>query len=226
MSETIDIMKITEKQLLEMGLAQWMECVDDIKKMGIPVLEQMHQHLEEIQETEDIRYRYFRKCYVSQFMMLESDRESYEQLTKRFFDFMEGTLEYYLWIFNEEAFAGEMEMLPADAKAAVWLNQMFRREEADWQGKLADLKECASCYPVLGTNIKRLIAFIGEETKTMKQADEARNELQQMIEIMKDKIRLMAQQGMIEEALSVLQQVRTLAPQDEELVEIEEVLRG
>ena len=47
-----------------------------------------------------------------------------------------------------------------------------------------------------------------------------------MLVVMKDKIRLMMQQGMREEAQAVLVQVRTLAPDDEELAAMEELLRS
>ena len=156
MSETIDIMQITESQFLEIKMSEWIICVDDMRQMGIAVMEQMKRHLEEIQSVDDIRYRYFRKCYAGQLMLLESDGESREQLIGRFRFFMEWTLEYYLAVFKEESFVGEMEMLPPEARAAVWLNSMFFREEADEEGRRADLENCATCYPVLRNNIERL----------------------------------------------------------------------
>lgn len=156
MSESIDIMEITEAQFLEMTLSNWMSCVEDMKKLGIAVMARMKGHLEEIQTVDDIRYRYFMKCYVGQIMLLESEGESKEQLLGRFRDFMEGMLGYYLVVFKEEAFAGELEMLPAEAKAAVWLNSMFFREESDVEGIRADLEECAKCYPGIRKNVERL----------------------------------------------------------------------
>ena len=151
-----------EKQWLALELEQWEAALQLLKSRGIVSLEQARTRIDRYRTTDDIRYSYFRKEYVSVIMKLESQTESYEQLVKRFFDFMEGTLEYYLWIFNDEAFTGEMEMLPADAKAAFWLNQMFLREENDWVQKIRDLRECAKVYPVLGNNIKRLLNMIKE----------------------------------------------------------------
>ena len=154
----------------------------------------------------------------------------------RFAQFTEGALEYYAWIFREEAFLGKMEMLSGDARAAVWLNRMFSCGEDDWEGKIADLREAAKCYPPLGNNIKRLAAFMKEKAAPNQENDknnlqkekarEAREELLRMVEIMKDKIRLMAGQGMHREALAVLEQVRALAPEDTELAEMEDAVRG
>lgn len=160
MSGTVDIMQITEQQLLEMELSEWMACVEDMKKLGIGVLATMQGHLEGIQTVDDIRYRYFRKCYVGQLVLLQADGEPIEQLQARLREFMEGTLDYYLAIFQEEAFSGEMELLPAEARAAVWLNSMFFREEGDVEGRCADLEACARCYPVIKKNLERLELYL------------------------------------------------------------------
>ena len=156
MSGTIDLMMMTENQFLQMDMSEWVNCMADIKKLDLSVMENLRTHLENIQTVDDIRYRYFQKVYVGQIMLLESDSESTEQLLKRFQRFMEGTLEYYLSIYKEEAFQGEMEMLPPEARAAVWLNSMFFREEGDVEGRRTDLEECAKCYPVLRKNVERL----------------------------------------------------------------------
>lgn len=219
---------ITRDELLQMKLSDWMLYIEDVKKQGVLVLEQLRVHMESLDVADDIRYKYFRKEYVNKLMMLEFDSEDYEKLVERFHDFTVGTLEYYLEVFNDCAFEGEMELLPREARGAVSLNNMFSREEADWEGKLADLKECAHFYPALGKNIKRLANLIGQQMDMQKQseANAANQELMQMVGIMKDKIRQMVQQGQTDAALSVLVQVRALAPVDRELLRMEEELTG
>ncbi|MBQ8626327.1 MAG: glycosyltransferase [Agathobacter sp.] len=224
-----------EAEWLSLELSQWKAALQVLKQRGFVALEKARSVIEAYRSCEDIRYSYFYKEYVSVVMALESKTETYEKLVERFFNYMKGTLEYYLWIFQDKAFEGDMEMLPADAKAAAWLNQMFSRDADDWEGKLSDLREAAKSYPALGNNIKRLAKLIGEEVSLAKKqedqeqgcvADDARVQLQQMLVVMKDKIRLMMQQGMREEAQAVLVQVRTLAPDDEELAAMEELLRS
>lgn len=216
-----------EAEWLSLEISQWEAALELLKRRGIVALEQAKQYMDKYKTYENIRYAYFKKEYVSIFMKLESATETYEQLVTRFFDFMQGTLEYYLWIYRDEAFEGEMEMLPADAKAAVALNNMFAREQEDWEGKMADLRECARFYPVLGSNIKRLAAMIGElmEQQRNQKANAANEELLQMVELMKVKIHELIEQGLYEEALSVVRQVRTLVPGDKELVQIEETFK-
>lgn len=144
------------------GLGRWMEYVDAREKDGIIELEGLRTYVNEVFSSNDLRYLYFMKCYGNQLIRLESTTESFEQLYKRFFDFMEYTLGYYLCIFKDVAFQGEMEMLPVDAKAAIVLHRMFSREENDWINKVRDLRECVTVYPVLGNNIKRLVGMIAE----------------------------------------------------------------
>ncbi len=212
-----------EAEWLSLEISQWEAAVELLKRRGIVAFEQVKQCVEKYQNCENIRYAYLKKEYVSVLMKLESTTETYEQLVKRFFDFMQGTLEYYLWLYRDEAFEGEMEMIPADAKAAVALNNMFSREQEDWEGKLADLRDCARFYPVLGNNIKRLATMIGEfmEQQRNQKASAANEELLQMVELMKVKIRELIAQGLYEEALSVVKQIRAIVPSDEELIQIE-----
>ena len=142
------------------SLSNWMAYVDENARQGIIALERMRPYVTEHFASNDIRSLYFMKCYSNQLIRLESSTESFEQLYKRFFDFMEYTLAYYLCIFKDEAFQGEMEMLPKDAKAAVVLHRMFSREENDWLNKVRDLRECVQVYPVLGNNVKNLLHMI------------------------------------------------------------------
>ena len=156
------MMEQKSNNIQEVTLSDWMVSVDECSKKGILGLERIRPYVEENFSSNDIRYCYFMKCYGNQLIRLESGTESFEQLYKRFFDFMEYTLGYYLCVFKDKAFQGEMEMLPKDAKAAVVLHRMFSRDENDWVSKVRDLRECASVYPVLGNNIKRLASMVAE----------------------------------------------------------------
>ena len=153
-------------------------------------------------------------------ILLEAKEDDYTSLNQKFYNFMVSTLEYYLEIFKDEAFEGEMEMLPSEAKAAVYLNQMYGREGEDREGQISDLRLCAKAYPELGHQVKRFAKLIGE------QQDAVTRELQQMVGLMKEKIRQMQDANMKEEALSVVAQVRALAPEDRELIRMEEDLKG
>lgn len=226
MSETMDIRQITEDELLHMELSRWIEIIDAAKKEGVLSLEQIRISLKQIATVEDIRYKYFYKCYASALVLLEAEREEYEKLVKRFHDFTVHVLEYYLEIFQDAAFEGEMEMLPPEARAAVALNDMFSRDAVDWEGKLSDLRACAKVYPALGNNIKRLANFIGEQMRIQEAqaVDIANLELLRMVEAMKHKVRFLSSQGMEKEALAIVRQMRQMVSQDRELLRMEQEL--
>ena len=162
-------------------------------------------------------------------LLLESE-DTYEVLALKFHRYMVGVLEYYLTIFSDEAFEGELEMLPPEACAAVWLNDFFGREETDWEGRIGALKEAGKACISLGNKVKTFAKLLAErrisyENEKVAQAKAANEQLKQMISIMKEKIKQMAEGGQREEALAILLQVRALAPEDLELVQLEETLK-
>lgn len=208
----------TLQELLQVTIPQWMVEIDKLCHKGIVALEQARSSYEGL---EDMRGVYFRKCYAGELIHLESKTESYKAISNRFRTFMSDILEYYLMVFQDFAFEGEMEMLPPEARAAVYLNMMFVAQENKWEEKIACLRQCAKAYPALGNNVKRMAQFIGESQK-----EATNNELLQMVVLMKEKIRQLMQQGMQAEALAILTQVRALAPMDRGLIRLEEEIRG
>lgn len=163
-------------------------------------------------------------------LLLESE-DTYEVLELKFHRYMVGVLEYYLTIFKDEAFEGEMEALPPEACAAVWLNEFFCRDELDWEGRIYALKEAGKACVSLGEKVKIFAKLLGEkrlqiEQEKITQAKQAGEQLNQMIEIMKGKIRQMIEDGQKVEAIAVLAQVRALAPEDQELIQMEVQLQN
>jgi len=161
--------------------------------------------------------------------LLEQKPTDYEELIQLLHQFMVGTLEYYLLLFVDSAFEGEMEMLPPEAQAAVHLNNMFFRAEGDWTGMLSDMKLAAQCFPQLGEHAQSLAQHIKvqvEEQKRMSNtvSQNANAELQQMVEAMKSRICQMVEQGMYTEAKATIAQLRAIVPEDEELALLEKNL--
>lgn len=217
-SEHPEHLPVMVQKRLNVELPQWMVDVDELSDKGILALEQARATYENLENMQGI---YFRKCYADAWIRLESEKENYDTLLNRFHTFMNAMLEYYLTICTDAAFEGEMEILPPEARAAVYLNMMFSCEETDLESRIACLRQCASAYPALGNNVKKLAQLMGDRKKEV-----ANNELLQMVSLMKEKIRAMVEQGMKEEALAVLAQVRALAPKDRGLLRMEEELKG
>lgn len=169
----------------------------------------------ETAERKELISAYLKKYQVKNEMDKSLENLSNEAILQIFNNYMVGVLEYYLLVCPEEWFEGEMELLPDEARGAVWLNQMFGREQSDIESKLSDLKECVKYLPWLGENIRKLAACVTEEVNV------ANQQLVQMVELMKGKIVFMIEQGLKKEALDVIRQVQNLAPWDEELSELE-----
>lgn len=228
---TLQIQRIFEKNnwrrlFYEMALARWTMEQDD--------------NFDNIETYVNISYQFYGKYYREEDEIIGADYEqlirnkdaareallanygeTYESLESRFHCYMVGVLEYYLTIFRDEAFEGEMEALPPEACAAVWLNEFFGMNELDWEGRICALKEAGKACVSLGEKIKTFAKLMGER----KRLKEPINQLQQMIDVMKIKIKQLSEQGMREEALDILRQVRKLSPDDEELLEMEKELQ-
>lgn len=159
-------------------------------------------------------------------LLIEDVENSNEDVVRKCHKFMVSTLEFYLCIFKDMAFEGEMEMIPPEVRAAVWLNDLFGKEETDWEGRLSALRECAKAYPALGHCVKKFAKYIGEQREhyETRVAQSANSELSEMIDLMKEKILQLAEQGMKKEAMVILKQVRALAPNDLELMQLEKEL--
>ena len=161
--------------------------------------------------------------------LLDTQPQSYDELIQLLHQFMVGTLEYYLLLFVDAAFEGEMEMLPPEAQAAVHLNNMFSREPGDRTAQLSDMKQATQCYPQLGEYAKILAQYIKAQIQEEKQAQKqavssVSAELLQMVEVMKGKVCQMIEQGMIAEAKATIAQLRAMVPEDAELAELENAL--
>lgn len=167
-----------------------------------------------------------RKSKAREELLTEVKDETYDDVKNKFHNYMVCVLEYYLTLYTDEAFMGDMEILPPEARAAVWLNELFGKDEADFEGRIASLRECAKACKSLGEKVKVFARLLGEQKLAYEssQARNANNELVQMIEVMKDKICQMIEQGLKEEAREVLTQVRVMAPTDQELLQMEKML--
>lgn len=181
------------------------------------------EQVRRIFEEECGKRLFYEMCLAKTELLGTHPEESYDELELRFYNYMVGALKYYLAIYPEEEFAGTMEALPPEARAAVFLNQFFGTSQMDWKMRLGLLRKCALEYPVLGQQVKGFVKRIAEqkEAEERERALEANVKLRQMVEMMKEKIRQLAEQGRNGEAMALLQQVRAIVPQDEELAELE-----
>lgn len=155
---------------------------------------------------------------------IEGPDSNEETIEEDFREFMLAELAFYQAMYTKRAFEGEMEMLSPQARCAVYLEQFFEQREAtDTEGQVALLRKCLREYPVISEKIKGLLKTLTRQKGAYehRNVQNANEQLAQMIEAMKGKILQMAENGQRQEALAVLKQVRTFAPQDKQLAEME-----
>lgn len=137
-------------------------------------------------------------------------------------------------------------------EAAIKLKKMLQAEqEDDWEGFSAAIKEAVSVCPKLGSILKRYTEIYaghrmeyqenrknymegraGQETSAEKPeakgnvGQEISAEMQILAAQIKAQIPILLSQGMKQEALQVLSQLRTFVPDDAELAELEKQIIG
>lgn len=111
-------------------------------------------------------------------------------------------------------------------EAAFHLKKMLAAEEKDeWEGFSAALKEAVSACPQLSEILKRYVRFYAEREKTGGGQGPS-SEMQMLASQIRKKIDVLFSQGMRQEALQVLSQLKTFVPGDEELLKLEKEIRN
>ncbi len=159
--------------------------------------------------------------------------------------YVKNCLEFYGEFFQERAFEGEMEFLPIGCRAAVKLQKMLEAQKANnWETFSTAMKETVAVAPEFGDTLKEYVRWYAEwkaakkgsssqeatnstdrKVETLKQPDgEASAEIEMLAARIKEQIPILMKQGMKEQAFRVLQQLKTLMPEDKELAEWEKTI--
>lgn len=217
-----------EDKLLGLDFSQWSAAISYLTSHSSPAeAEKIQEKLHAMKRREDMRYDYFDMSYAQMLISLNLVDEDYSGICYRFRTFGDSTLKFYRQVYLDRVFEEEPDMLPAECRAAVCMQDFFARKEQDWEGKLQDLKRCAKEDVSLGEQVKSFAKLLGEEQeRCAKAAEEASDQLRQMAEIVKQKVEVMLQGGLYAEALQTVKQLRTMLPDDEELKELEEKILG
>lgn len=216
-----------EEDLLSLKLSQWMAMGQLIMKSNaVGEIAKIRKHLLRIKTKEDIRYAYFEQLYARLLISLKSEEESCDAMESRLLIFKNAMLSFYHMMYQDHVFEGDMDMLPEEGKAAVYLEKYFACEEKQWKERIEYLRECGKTYPVLGELIKKMAKKIGEmQEQELKKKKEAEAQLHSMVDMIKPKVWLMVEGGMYSEALETVKQLQGMAPEDLELLEIEKQIR-
>lgn len=224
-----------EEILLELPLDQWMAQVMVLEHEGYSnKWVTAEQNLCRICSQDDIRYDYFNlhdvNLKIQTIFQLEQNVEKLDQdaLSQLLLEFITVNLNYKERVYTEAADEGEMEILPDYIKAAVYLGQSMLHPK-EWSVILECIGKAARAWAPLGKLAKRAAYYVGEAQKKEEeaqneQAQEAKNQLQQMAEQVIGQVQQMMTQGAYGEALGIVRQLRQMLPEDQDIQELERQL--
>lgn len=178
-------------------------------------------------EKAKVRYEYLALKVAEAKVVQRYANDDFFSIQERFRDFTTKCLVFYRKYFNENAFTGEMELLPKACRVAVKWEQVIQGQiEGDRKKVGKNMKEAIGLFPDFDDMIQLYARCYAasEEIKLEEEknkANEAKSQMRTMAIQVKAKIPGLLAQGMAAEAYQILQQLKALVPDDEELPELE-----
>ena len=220
-----------EEMLLQLPMSQWMVQVivlQNVKDMKL--WESMYQYLKQIQTKEDLRYAYFNFNYINAKIEAPIDDVNYETMQSLFEKYVEYNMNYARLIYNDTTFQNSADFMPVSVRGAMWVQKAYACGFEKFDQMLEDLGKCVKEHPAVADQMKQYIRLLGDKkAKQMveqeEEASEARDELQVMAEQVKEQVQVMMQSQMYAEAYSIVQQLRGMLPNDQELILLEKELQ-
>lgn len=168
-----------------------------------------------LQTKDDVHYRYFtmRSAEAELLFKREWDYASCEGALRRFADL---TMEFNRQYYRPQIFESYKVLLPSSVQAAYWIQRGFQEEDHAQCNKC--LKQAVSVYNGLADIVKEYIRLYGkEQLEKERKAREARIEMRRLVKEIKGKVKQLIDDKMYAEAASVLEQLKTMCPNDLEV---------
>ncbi len=182
----------------------------------------------EMSEREETRYEYFSVKTAEAEAVQRYSEDSFYAMQDRFRNFTRKSLAFYRKYFKEEAFTGEMALLPKSCRVAAKWEKMMEAQVAGDRAEVGRyLKESLGMFPDMDDAIQSYARCyaVSEKMKLdmeAKKEEENKSEIQALADQIKARIPGLLEQGMASEAYQVLLQLQTLMPGDAQLAELEE----
>lgn len=213
-----------EQMLLDLPFSQWMAQVMVLEAYHSEELwDKIRMHLIELQTQENIRYDYFHAKAVNAVITKCAAGKSYEELKQYLWEYASCNLKYAQWVYTDEAFTGEMEMVEESCRGAIWIQRALECAETDWNGRLENLKQAAIAWPALGETVKAFAQLVGQQQDNIGK-QKAENELEKMASEVKQQVLTLTENGMYKQALEIVKQLRRMLPDDEDFIYLESEL--
>lgn len=189
-----------------------------IEKAGKAELLALERHILASKTREDVRYDYFFARVAEAKVLYNVASQNYEQRKGDLENFAKLTLAFLRKYFQPEIFETYMELLPAYGQVAVLIENAFALEQENPAEMLRVLKEVVDYYPAFSDVIRSFLSVYGQEQK-----DKKRREKEEMESL---KVQILAEvqkcikSKQYEQALSIVQQLKQMHPDDLELTSL------
>jgi len=174
----------------------------------------------------DLRYKYF-DFKVKEAAVRYADKEDiyFEDYERKVFDFANAVNEYCVKVYNEEVFATHREVLPQEEILSLKLLELKNlRLNNSNEEVLKNIKDCVGIYEpfneVIKVYVQKLGDYIVENDKAYQEQLSIKEELTQITDALKLKVREYIENGQLVEARVVLNQIIQCVPTDQEAKEI------
>ena len=208
---------------------QWKQGVDSLcEKSPMNKVRPRKALLDRCCKAGELRYDYFDMKVSEVEAVITAGEFDYENIKSRMKVFSAKSLAFHRRFFLPEAFEGEMEMLPASCRAAVVLRRALQADDAgDIAAFREEMTKCIGLFGPLNRALQNYAKHYAEwreqQLKKNDEADAAAQEMQVLARQVKQQLRRFIAQGEKKTAQGILQQLKSLVPNDPELSELEEL---
>ena len=163
-SDIEDILLLTEEALMALSLSEWMEMVRKTERAhSVERWEAVRNHMMEIRTRDDIRYDYLEMQMSNYWVsgVLRGDSiAGMEQLLRQYAD---ANMRYARQIYTPAAFEGDMAILPAHIRGAVFVEQALECGTDNVEKTLICLGRAVREWAGIGDVVKDYATLLGEE---------------------------------------------------------------
>ncbi len=207
---------------------QWKNGVDTFcERNPMNVVWKKKEFMERHCHEGNVRYEYFMMKVSEAEAVITPEYKNYNAVRKQMKNFSERSMAFYAKFFRQEAFEGEMEMLPLPGRVAVHLKHALQAEES---GDIASFREALTKAIGIFGPIDEGLQYFGKLYAAQREAqlEESRragDEMKSLARQVKRQLYRFIDQGDKKTAYGIWQQLHALTPDDPELVTLEKMCK-
>jgi len=217
--------RISQEALyLSVSFDRWIEHLSDlIKKVSEQDLLITEWEITAMKQTENIRYDYFFARVAEAKLLYRVYEEEYEKKRAYLQMFSQKNMHFLRKYFQAQVFEEAQELLPEYGQAALLIERGLALEETNPTEMLRVLKEVVDVYPTFAKVIKAFIFAYGREQQVKKERQ--KEEMKQLKNQILSQVQILIHKKNYADALSIVQQLKQMQPDDIELAALTLELR-